>query len=336
MNGTSRFLATVRETDKGDTRNTCNQFGFETVALIPIRVQEKIVGMIHIADDRENMIPAEMMPLLEQVGVQVGVAIERSWATDREESLRKELVHIGRLTTMGEMASGLAHELNQPLAAIEMFAHVASHYAKSGNERNEHKLIDACEKISAQAMRAGELVHRMRRFVKKVEPSITPLNFADILHEVIPLVENDFRLADIMIEVDVDSSLPMVIADKVQVEQVLLNLTRNALEAMQSSEADGGELSIEAVARDGFLEIAVHDSGDGIPTEELDEAFSTFYSTKPEGMGLGLPISRSIIEAHGGKIRAESTPGRGTTFTFTLPTGTVDQGSELPAEPVTA
>jgi len=334
LNATSRFLAETSEDVKGETRNACNQFGFETVALTPIRAKETIVGMIHIADERENMIPTDAIPVLERVGVQIGVAIERSWATDREDSLRAELVHMGRLTTMGEMASGLAHELNQPLAAIEMFAHIASRYAMPGQEGNRRQLIDACDKISSQAIRAGELIHRMRQFVGKVEPTRTAIDFASILGEVMPLVENDFRIAGIDIHIAMDEPLPAVIADKVQVEQVLLNLARNALEAIQNAKPEKGELRIAVAAQDGVLEVELVDNGQGIPAESLDDVFSTFYSTKPEGMGIGLAICRSIIEAHGGRIWAESSAERGTTFTFTLSTGTIEEGRDPHAQSV--
>ena len=177
------------------------------------------------------------------------------------------------------------------------------------------------------------LLENQGQFVSKVEPTRSAINLAGIIREVIPLVENEFRIAGITLHVNVDNSLPNVIADKIQIEQVLLNLTRNALEAMRSGDADGGKLDIKATAHNGFLEVAVRDTGQGIPDDDLDEVFSTFYSTKPEGMGMGLAISRSIIEAHGGRIRAASNSDRGTTFTFTLPTATDDEDSITLADP---
>ena len=240
-------------------------------------------------------------------------------AADREKTLQADLAHMGRLTTMGEMASGLAHELNQPLAAISMFAQLAANRVRSGEYGDGQELVKVCEDIAGQAFRAGELIRRMRQLVKKIVPRRTTLKLTEVLDEVLPLVESGFRNARIAINIDVDESLPTTLGDKVQVEQVLLNLMRNALEAMQRVEFDAHQLDIEARVRDGSLVIAVRDTGDGISQHRIGEMFGAFYSTKPEGMGMGLAISRSIVEAHGGKLWAAPNPDRGATFTFTLP-----------------
>jgi len=220
---------------------------------------------------------------------------QRTRAEQREAALQSQLAHMGRLTTMGELASGLAHELNQPLAAIAMFAAVAAHEAKADGEQGRQKLIEACDDIGEQARRAGQLIHRMRQFVKKIAPRRTALNLRSVVDEILPLVQNDFRHAGIPLNIDVDRALPMIWADKLQVEQVLLNLVRNGLEAMQRTDFADHQLSVAAKAGEGRLEIAVRDTGDGIPKDRFHDLFGTFYTTKPEGMGMGLAISRVYV-----------------------------------------
>jgi len=243
----------------------------------------------------------------------------RKEAEQRAAALQAELAHMGRVSTMGEMASGLAHELNQPLTAIATLAHVAGQGLRSGSEPDKARLSEMCDDIGAQALRAGRLIRRMRSFVKKIGPRRTTLDVREVLHEILHLTENDIRLAGVAIRLDVDESLPTTFADKIQVEQVLLNLVRNALESMNRSDRDDHQLTIEACACDGNLQIVVRDTGVGIPEDRIDDLFGTFYTTKPEGMGMGLAICRSIVEGHGGRIWAAPNADRGATFTFTLP-----------------
>jgi len=244
---------------------------------------------------------------------------DRKQAEQRETTLRAELAHMGRVVTMGEMASGLAHELNQPLTAIATLAHVAAQTLRSGNESDRAQLAAMCDDIGAQAMRAGQLIRRMRSFVRKIVPQRTTLDLPEVLDEVFSLMENELRLAGVSLRLDLDPSLPTTFADKIQVEQVLLNLMRNALDSMERCDGDDHELSIAADARDGHLRICVRDTGVGIPRDKADELFGTFFTTKREGMGMGLAICRSIVEAHGGRIWAAPNDDRGATFAFMLP-----------------
>ena len=240
-------------------------------------------------------------------------------AEQREANLRADLAHMGRLVTMGEMASGLAHELNQPLTAIATLAHVAAQTLRSGKELDQAQLAAMCNDIGAQALRAGQLIQRMRSFVKKIVPRRTTLDLPEVLDEILSLMKNDVRHAGIAIRLDLDESLPTTFADKIQVEQVLLNLMRNALESMEHGDGDEHLLTIAADACDGHLRISVRDTGVGISPNGTDELFGTFFTTKPEGMGMGLAICRSIVEAHGGRIWGTPNDDRGATFTFTLP-----------------
>jgi C4-dicarboxylate-specific signal transduction histidine kinase len=271
---------------------------------------------------------ASWQPIYDSQGVCLGHRssvrdiTRRKQAEEREMNLQAQLAHMGRLSTMGEMASGLAHELNQPLAAIVLQAQALPHYLQSHSEENQEMLLESLKFVAQQAQRAGDLVRRMRQFVRNIGPRRSTLTFLEVLDEVVPLVEKDLREVGIALTVEIDPSLPQILGDKIQLQQVLLNVVRNAMEAMQDTPVDQRRLNIEVRPRGGLVEVAVRDTGCGIPTDKadgIDELFGTFYTTKPEGMGMGLGIARSIVEAHGGHLWAEPNPDRGTTFAFTLP-----------------
>ena len=244
---------------------------------------------------------------------------EHKLTQERAEKLRVDLAHLGRVHTMGEMASGIAHELNQPLGVIVMRAEVAAQRVRLGINASQEKLLDALEDVANEAHRAGQIIRRMRDFVKKAEPHRSTIDLAEVISEVLALVQSDLRHAEIPVATSVDPSLPTLLADKIQVQQVLLNLIRNAMEAMDHTAIGPHRLTLRASADKETLEVAVSDTGCGIPDGHLDDLFGTFYSTKPAGMGVGLAISRSIIEGHGGRIWARQNADRGATFTFTLP-----------------
>lgn len=255
----------------------------------------------------------------------VGFAIDitqRRLAEQREEKLRAELAHMARVETMGEMANGIAHELNQPLAVIVARTEAAAQKLRLGKQGTKQQQIQQLEDIANEAYRAGQIIRRMRDFIRKVEPRRSTIDVAELIDEVVALVQSDLRHAGITLRCDVGPSLPKIVADKIQVQQVLLNLMRNAMEAMDRSGPDSHELSIRATAGENALQIAVCDTGCGIPNASLEHVFETYCSTKPGGLGMGLRISRSIIEAHGGHISAARNPQRGSTFTFTLPIAT--------------
>ncbi|OHB73260.1 MAG: hypothetical protein A2V70_20090 [Planctomycetes bacterium RBG_13_63_9] len=252
----------------------------------------------------------------------VGFAIditEHRQVEQQGERLRAELAHMARVQTMGEMTSSMAHELNQPLAAVVMWAEVAAQKIRLGKPTGNDDVLKVLDDIAGQAYRAGEIIRRMKDFVRKTEPHRTTVEACEIISEALPLVASDLRHAGITLDNRVERSLPKLLVDRVQVQQVLLNLIRNAIEAMEDTAADKRRLRIRAQARDRVVEITVSDTGRGIPKDQLDCLFGTFCSTKFDGMGMGLAISRSIIEAHGGRIWAISTPQQGTSFTFTLP-----------------
>ncbi len=231
----------------------------------------------------------------------------------------ERLQQTSRLITMGEMASSLAHELNQPLAAIANYNMGCVNRLQTNDYRPD-ELLAAMRKASAQAERAGKIIRRVRDFVKKSEPNRGAIQIADVIDEIIGFAEIEARKAGVRLNVNVPSGLPAAYADKIMIEQVVLNLVKNGIESMHETPRRERELSISARANGtDFIEVRVADRGHGVLIEQTEKLFTPFYTTKPEGMGMGLNICRSIIEFHHGRLWAVPNAGGGSVFSFTLP-----------------
>lgn len=248
---------------------------------------------------------------------------ERKQTEERERQRQSQLLHSARLITMGEMASAIAHELNQPLTAISNFSSVG--LRRLEGQADPGKLHDLFDIIGKQALRAGEIIHGMRDFVKKRDPDRRPLNVNDVVSEMAHLAGIQAKASEVAIELDLDPQLPLVRADRIQIEQVLFNLIKNGIEAMEGTPA-GRQIRIGTrQLRPKEVEVSVSDRGSGLPKRDSTDVFAPFFTTKAEGMGMGLSISRSIIEAHGGRLWAMPNPRSGTTFHFSLPVAEEDQ-----------
>jgi len=257
-----------------------------------------------------------------------GRVVRMETATDITDRMNMEelnnqqlerLQQTSRLITMGEMASSLAHELNQPLAAIANYNMGCVNRLQANDYRPE-ELLAAMQKASAQAERAGKIIRRVRDFVKKSEPNRGAVGIAEVIEEVIGFAEIEARKAGVRISVSVPPELPATYADKIMIEQVVLNLVKNGIEAMHDTPRSERELAISARANgEDFIEVKVADRGHGVLAEQTEKLFAPFYTTKPEGMGMGLNICRSIIEFHQGRLWATANSGGGTVFSFTLP-----------------
>jgi len=232
---------------------------------------------------------------------------------------RARLAHVARLGTMGEMAAGIAHELNQPLAAIANYTQACQRLLALGTIDSD-ELGDVLKRVTAQARRAGDVIHRLRTFVRRhtTERKLHDVN--DLVEEILPLVELDARSHEVELELQLPDDLPRVQCDGIQLQQVLLNLTRNAVEAMGPVERTKRLVISTRAQGDDELELAVMDTGEGVPEDLVGQLFEPFFTTKPEGMGLGLSLSRSIVEAHGGTLRYDSRPEGGSIFRILLPT----------------
>jgi len=234
-----------------------------------------------------------------------------------EEASRVQQAKIAltsRLTTMGEMASSLAHELNQPLTAISNYNMGAVAMIRSGKAQIDD-VLPVMEKAAQQAQRAGKIIHRIREFVKRSGPQRQPAPVARLMENAVAFADIDARKRQIHIDYHLPSDIPLVMADPILIEQVLLNLIKNGVEAMQDS--DYRTLHVRASVHKQQVEIAVIDRGHGL--KEPERLFEPFYSTKSEGLGMGLNICRTIIESHHGRLWADANPEGGTIFRFTLP-----------------
>jgi two-component system, LuxR family, sensor kinase FixL len=235
----------------------------------------------------------------------------------RLQELQSELVHMSRLTSMGEMASTLAHELNQPLSAIANYLKGSRKLLESAPDARSIMIRDAMDKAADQALRAGEIIRRLRDFVARGETERRVESVRKLVEEASALALVGAKDLGVRVRFIFDPTTDLVLADKVQIQQVLLNLIRNAVEAMEGSKIRELVISTQP-ADDDMLAISVADTGHGISPDMSAQLFQPFVTTKRHGMGVGLSISRTIAEAHGGQINVEPNPGGGTVFCFTL------------------
>jgi PAS domain S-box-containing protein len=252
------------------------------------------------------------------VGSSTDITELKSAEQERQKlrQLEADLAHTNRVSTLGEMAASLAHEIKQPIAAaitsanscIEWLAH---------EPPNLDRARAAAARIDRYGNRAAEIIDRIRSFYKKSPPQRELVDVNGIIHEMLTLLEGEAYRFSVAMRTNLSAELPKIMADRVQLQQVFMNLMLNATEAMKDA---GGELTVKSELQDNQLQFSVSDTGVGLPMEKMDQIFSAFFTTKPQGSGMGLAISRSIVESHGGRLWATANDGRGATFHFTLPT----------------
>ncbi len=239
---------------------------------------------------------------------------------------REKLAHVGRLSIMGEMTASIAHEINQPLTAISMYAQSSLKLVQRGDPDLD-KLAAALDKLNTQSLRAGAIIERIQRFARAQESQRELVNINDLIRDLVKLAEGDARLHDVSITFDLAEGLPPVYCDPVQIQQVALNLIRNAIDAMKDIDCENGNtMAITSRALpDGQVEVAVSDQGPGVAEDQKNLLFKPFHTTKKEGMGMGLSICRTIVAEHGGVLSYRNNPDVGATFYFTLPRGVPDE-----------
>jgi len=244
---------------------------------------------------------------------------ERKRAEEERERLRQELAHLARLnrvSTMGELTASLTHEINQPIGAAVTNAQACLRFLNRG-QPDVPEAREAALEMVRDARRAADIIDRVRSLYRKGSAHQEMVDINEVIREMVVMLHNEANRHSVDTQTELCENLPNVVADRVQLQQVLMNLMMNGIEAMRDA---GGELSIKSqLAEDGQLLISVIDAGVGLPTGKDTEIFNAFFTTKSQGTGLGLAITRSIVESHGGRVWATANSGRGATFQFTLP-----------------
>lgn len=286
--------------------------------------EEEEFRVVH-PDGSVRRIGDRALPILDQTGhvyriVRVGRDItKRALAEEKARQREAELAHVVRLGTMGEMAAFFAHEVTQPLAAIANYTRGCVRRLRAGIGHRE-EVLAAMEQVYGQAERAGEIIRRLRSFVRKQEPRLSMVNVNDLVQDVVSFVRAEARDKGITIRMELGDPMDPVMADKIQIEQVMLNLVRNGIESMSDNNSTRRDLTVRTCMTAGTgVEVTVSDTGHGLAPDAAERVFEPFFTTKPNGMGMGLSISRSIIETHGGRLCARPAPEGGAVFTFRLP-----------------
>jgi len=266
---------------------------------------------------------ADHQRLLDAVAQRLGRTAERlqgrQLLREKEEEMRERLTHLTRVSTMGEMASSIAHEVNQPLTAIATYAQACRRLIDAG-EAPESRIREVLQSIAEEALRAGNIIHRLKDMVRRQESRWTECDLNTLIRDVEQLASVDARLHDVKLSFQLAQDLPSIMADGVQIQQVVLNLIRNGIDAVEEAGVPNGRVVVRT-GRAGpkAVRVTVEDNGPGLPAEVEDKLFQPFFTTKGGGMGMGLSISRSIASAHKGQISFTRDPSGGAVFHLTLP-----------------
>jgi PAS domain S-box-containing protein len=293
--------------------------GLHAAFALPILLDGEVLGVIEFISRDVWQPDQDLLVMMTTLGSQIGQFMERKRAENALQVAQSELAHATRVLTMGELTASIAHEVNQPLGAIVTSAGSCARWLATQPPDME-KARRALERIVSDGRRAGEVIKRIRALMKRQTPRKGPLDINETILEVIALAQHELRRNHILLEAQLSEDLPVVQGDRVQLQQVLLNLIVNAIEAMSGIDDRTHELTIMSSTEglDG-VRVEVRDSGTGLDPEHATHLFEPFYTTKAEGIGIGLSISRSIVEAHGGRLSAGPNSPHGAVFQFLLP-----------------
>ena len=301
-------------------RESMRRHGPKSNVMIPIRVGGVVVAGVGFgALYRERSWPPLIVRRLQMVAEIFGFALERKRAILEVLQLRNELTYISRVNTMGELAASLAHEINQPLAAIRSNAEAIQSMLEAEVPDLDEVKAAVADIVSDDA-RAGDTIHRLRALFRREELTHSELDLGELLREVGRIINSDAVIRKVSLNLDLPQPLRTVLADRIQIQQAIINLLLNAFDAVSEVQENSRQVTLSALAGgSSCIRVLVCDSGKGIAPDALPRIFDAFFTTKPSGLGMGLAISRSIVEAHGGRLSVSSNPGHGTTFEITLP-----------------
>jgi signal transduction histidine kinase len=294
--------------------------GFRTGLAVPLLKDDEIVGIISLCRKQVQPFSDKQISLFRDFAAQATIALESTRHERQYREAQMALAHANRVATMGQLTASITHEVNQPITAAVTYALAARRWL-SADPPNFREVDDALSLIVKEGNRAGEVVERVRALIKKVPARKDAVTIDDAILEVIALTRAEAANNSVSVRTQFAEGLPRVQGDRVQLQQVMLNLIVNAIQAMSGIGERARELqiSIDAVPSEGGVRVGVRDTGPGLSPESLLRLFEPFYTTKPEGMGMGLSICRSIIEAHGGRLWAVPCEPLGALFQFTIP-----------------
>jgi len=293
--------------------------GVHAAFAVPILLGGDVLGVIEFFSREIRQPERDLLNMMAIIGSQIGQFIERKQAEEALRHAQAELAHVARVATLGEMSASIAHEINQPLAAVVNNAAACLHWLAA---QNLEEARQSAEFVIADGHRAGEIIDRIRALAKKAPSRRDRIDVNETIREVIVLARSEVHGNAVSLRTRLGGELPLIVGDRIQLQQVILNLMINAIEAMKEVINAPRELLISSTKDDSDrVLVAVQDSGPGLKRESADRLFDAFYTTKAQGMGMGLPISRSIIEAHGGQLWATANMPHGAVFQFTLPIG---------------
>ena len=292
--------------------------GLRAACAFPILLDAEVLGVVEFFSREMRRPDAELVKMMANTGSQLSQFIERKQVEDAWQKAQAELAHVSRVNTMGELAASIAHEVKQPLVGVVTNASACLRLL-AGDSPDLVEAREALLDIVRDGKRAGDVLSRMRSLFTKARVSKERLNLNEAIEEVVIFTQAEARRNKVQIRTELEANLPEVMGDRVQIQQVLMNLILNSIEAMSSVEERGRDLVIRTRPNEeGKVKVAVQDSGIGLDGLSAERIFEAFYTTKPGGLGMGLSISRSIVESHGGRLWATANDGPGTTFQFTL------------------
>jgi C4-dicarboxylate-specific signal transduction histidine kinase len=292
--------------------------GHRTTLATPLLREGTPIGVILIRRMEVRPFCDKQIALLETFAAQAVIAIENVRLFEAEKQRTLALAHANRVATMGHLAASIAHEVNQPIAAVVTTAHAALRWL-GGHPPDLEEVRQALDAIIKDGTRAGDVIGRIRALIKKAPPRQDQLDINEAILEVIEVTRSELLRNGVSLRTELAKGLPLIRGDRIQLQQIVLNLSLNAVEAMSDASKGSRDLQIStAEDRSNGVLVAVRDSGPGLNPESLERVFDPFYTTKPGGMGMGLSICRSIVEGHGGRMWATANAPRGAIFQFTL------------------
>jgi signal transduction histidine kinase/ABC-type uncharacterized transport system substrate-binding protein len=310
------------EQDAAVDRRTYLGLGVKSLVGVPLLVGAKVAGALVLTTlGTERTWRDDLVQRLRLFGEVLAQALSRRQSEIEAQQLRQDLAHVSRVATIGQLTTSLAHELNQPLTAILSNAQAAQRFL-AAEPVDIEEVREILKDIIDDDKRAGEVIHRLRNLLKKGNPELRALDLNETVGEVARLVSGDALVRGVSIQLVLAPGIPSVRGDRVPLQQVVLNLVLNGMDAMRKSNPQDRILVLRTARESSSaVRVSVQDAGVGVGEANRDDLFQAFYTTKADGMGMGLAIARSIVEAHGGRLETQSNPGGGATFSFTLPLG---------------